>query len=106
MLCVACQSEETANEGGEEVQEDITLLWASHNTGSHEQDKEAIEERFPHITIEFYSANTDRESLQEMLSAQIHPDIISTYNAYRVPFFMEAQLAYDMDELVGKHQFD
>ncbi len=107
LLCVACQSDESTMEGGEEgVQENITLIWASDHPERYEIAKEAIEEKFPHITIEFYTTHSNRESLQEMLAAQVHPDIFNTLNAYRLPYYMEVQLAYDMDELVEAHEFD
>src|SRR4051794_22648831 len=79
----ACSTQEGANTDsdseaknkGTTDEEEITLIWASDNPGRFEVAKEAIEEKFPHITIEFYNANTNRESIQEMLAAQVHPDI-------------------------------
>lgn len=100
--------DETTNETNEEPNqpEEVTLIWATENQGRYEPAKEAIEEKFPHITIEFYNTPSTREAIQEMLAAQVHPDIFDTFNAYKLPLYMEAQLTYDMDELVESHGFD
>ncbi|MEK3886736.1 ABC transporter substrate-binding protein [Bacillus sp. FSL K6-3431] len=108
----ACSTQEGANidseaeNDGTTDEEEITLIWASDHPERYEVAKEAIEEKFPHITIEFYTAHSNRESLQEMLAAQVQPDIYNTLNAYRIPVYMESQLAYDMDELVEAQGFD
>lgn len=94
------------NDNSAADQEEVTLIWATENQFRYEGAKEAIEEEYPHITIEFYNMHSSRESIQEMLAAQVFPDIFDTYNAYKLPLYMEAQLTYDMDELIEKHDFD
>ncbi len=110
LLVIGCSTESEGEPEGEETAEveaeEVTLIWAANAPSRFEYEKEAIEEKFPHITIEIYHAPSERENLQEMLAAQVHPDIISTYNAYRLPVYMESQLAYDLDPLIEKHEFD
>src|SRR5690625_3130468 len=113
-LLIACSSSNNnvegrsneINDNNDVDQEEVTLIWATENQVRYEDAKEAIEDEFPHITIEFYNMQSSRESIQEMLAGQIYPDIFDTFSAHQLPKYMESQITYDMDELVDKHGFD
>lgn len=109
--CAFSEKENNNNENDfenniESEPEDVTLLWATENRPRYEDAKEAIEDKFSHITIEFYDLPTSRENIEEMLAEGIYPDMYDTYNAYKLPLFIESQLVYDMDDLIEKHNFD
>ncbi|GIN72282.1 hypothetical protein J14TS2_27570 [Bacillus sp. J14TS2] len=106
LILGACSKQENANSNKSEDNGDITLIWSTDNPDRYNDAKEAIEEKFPHIKIEFHSIAQSREGIEEMLAAQVHPDIIEVFNASKVSLYMESQLVYDMDELVEGHGFD
>lgn len=107
----AIQNDDVENEDNK-IMEDpdpITLtimMW--DDWGNYEEDiEQAIENEFPYITVENIGGDTgNKDAIEDALANGIVPDIIFAHRQYHVQLLEEYQLAYDMTDLLEKHEFD
>lgn len=69
-----------------------------------EDIKEPVEEKFPHITLEF--DDTALDEVEEEIARGNIPDIFYLSGADQVTMLDEYELAYDLTELIEKNDFD
>src|SRR5690625_289769 len=86
-----------------DMSEEITLTICY---GDEELIKDPVEEAFPNITIELIDIVQDIEDLEEQFAQGIIPDIIHGNDFPKFPKYEEAELVYDMTDLIEKFQFD
>ncbi len=106
-MLVGCQ---TDHDVGIEENEPITLtimMWDGWGQDYETYIKGAVEEHFPHITLENIGGDTgNRDAIEDALASQIVPDLIFAHRQNHVDLLREYELGYDMTELIEKHEFD
>lgn len=94
-------------EDQEEITLTVLLAWMIGEDRWEEYYKKPAEEKFPHITLERVMADAgDREALEELFSEGVTPDLIMLSHPSQINLLQEYELAYDMSELIEKHDFD
>lgn len=109
---------ETENNGAEnsgsddkpnEEKEDVTLLfYASAAIGDFEGYwKPLIEEKLPHITVEYMEGNMAHANhVEELIAGGVVPDIVFGSTSESALTLKQFELGYDLTELIEKNDFD
>ncbi|MEK3889071.1 ABC transporter substrate-binding protein [Bacillus sp. FSL K6-3431] len=109
-LLVGCSKEKDVATSVNESDENVTLtvmMWDDWGQDYGKYIKEAVEEQFPHITLENVGGDTgNKEWIENALAADVVPDIIFAHRQYHVDLLKEYELGYDMTELMERHEFD
>lgn len=94
----------------EEDPDPITLtimMWDDWGQDFEKHIVEAVEDEFPHITLNSVGGDTgNKERIEDEIAEGTVPDIIFAHRQYHVPLLREYGLAFDMTDLLEKHAFD
>lgn len=98
---------ENENNGVEETEdpEEITLVFDYPEEEDFIEDiKGPVEEKFPHITLEYYEDVL--EDIEDAIVTNTVPDIYYMSGGDKVEILEEYEVAYDLTELIDKTGFD
>lgn len=97
----------------EETKEDLDpitlkfMMWDNWGQDFDKYIKEAVEDEFPHITLEHIDGDTiNVDWLEDALAKGKVPDIIFSQRQYHVNSLRDYELGFDMTELIEKHEVD
>ncbi|MEK3890006.1 ABC transporter substrate-binding protein [Bacillus sp. FSL K6-3431] len=100
------KNEEEKTEKAEELEaEPVTLKFNyAWEEEFNEDIKGPVEEKFPHITLEFVEMALDE--VETEIAQKNIPDIFYLSGGDQVPLLEEYELTYDLDELINGNNFD
>ncbi|GIN72512.1 hypothetical protein J14TS2_29870 [Bacillus sp. J14TS2] len=117
-IMVACSDSSTPSEGNEQKkeandetqsEEEITIKWAYPwgEEGFNEEILKYVEAEFPNIKFEYLDGGPDHpETLENLIAAGNSPDILSMGQVNQISVLDNLGLAFKMDELIEKENFD
>lgn len=92
----------------EEALEDVTLIYAyPWGEDGFQSTKELVEDKFPHVTLEYVDGQTDHpQTFEDLIASGVIPDIVQMGQVNQISVLDELGLAVNHDEIIEQIGFD